>query len=736
MRTLLCTLLLPALAAPAFSQGLRAGPQVAGIGDSVGLSATDTGLVGGAASYEARFDARGVTFVPVLGTRAPVEQSLRFEARSITRGGVEVPLAADVPHAEGLLAVYERAPGIRERYEVRREGIAQSFVIDRPLPGSGDVIVRGRIAGTFALAPERDASGALTFRGAYGDLCIGALTGIDADGRQCAGELRLSGDELALVLPAAFADTASWPLVLDPLIGVPFDVDASTWQDIEPDVAWDASASRYLVVWKRVFSATSSAVRGQRLLLTGALDGSTIFFGSASGVIAGRPQVADANHGSRFVVAWVQQTTTQDEARAQACDPLTGALSSALLLGTGTSGTMSDADVGGEVLKNPYKQALVVWDHNGVGIEGCKLDVEATGDPVLVKTFLVVADTNFPLITRNNLPRISRTAGGASGYYAVAFLRNTLLADFDARVALLDRDGNVAFPSILVHDTPESEVAVDVDGGYVSTTVDFVVATLTDTGANDTLRATPVRLINNVWAAGTPITLSTAVNSTDCAVGWRPGKSFVAWKENGISDTVRVQGFDQATCLSCEGPITIRISDNGGTTVGLCMGASGGNYEVEDGLLVWNDDVPGGSIDQNIVAMRLDALPNTGSVQNLGGGCGAAGTVAAPWPPVIGNGFFSVQLVNADPASTVALLNLNGASATFPCGTCQILPFFVTVPLPVANGNSAQGLPLPCDPALSGGVLDVQWTVVTPSSTPCTLPAISFSDILRITIGS
>jgi hypothetical protein len=731
------SLALAALAGASFAQSdPGAPPRIQVVTESVGLARTDTGWIGGAQSYEARFDARGVTFVPALGRGAPREQSLRFEALSVARGSTRIALAAAEPVADGMTAVYARAPGIEERYEVRRDGLLQSFVFAAPLAGDGDLVVRGRLSGAVAGAPQRAADGSHAFHGAAGGVCLGTVTGIDAVGRSTAGDVRIDGEDIELSLPASFVRDAAWPLVLDPLISAAFTVDGSTNDDAQPDVAWDASTAHYLVVWRRTFSAASSAVRGQRLDGAGALIGGTVFFGS-SGLVTSGPRVADANHGSRFAVSWVQQQFAQDDLYVQVCTPTTGALSTAVRGATDALDALTDVDIGGELLKNPYKQVMVVWDRAGQGIEGATFDVDATGDPMLTATFGIAADIfGFSF---NSKPSISRTAGGNAGAYAVAWLRKPLLGDSDPYVTLVGRDGTLLTSSTRLFDTTDSEIAVDVDGGGLAG-ADYVVAAITDTSTFEIARAVSVRW-NGSLTVGAPVTLSTSAAGSAPAVGWRPGKAYVAWEDNAIlSHSVRLIGLDAATCITCEGSTFVGpqpLSTTPTTSVGLCMAASGGNYEDSRGLVVWNNESPGPSTEQDVLARTLDAFGTGSLVQNVGGGCGLAGTQAAPWPAALGNGYFTLQVTGADPQSTIALLNLNAVQGKIPCGPCQILPFLVTVPVPVTAGGAGFILPLPCDPGLAGGVLETQWTVITPSGSQCVLvPGVSFSNILRITLGS
>ncbi|HKX46962.1 MAG TPA: hypothetical protein VJP77_09695, partial [Planctomycetota bacterium] len=550
-----------------------------------------------------------------------------------------------------------------------------------------------------------------------------------------AGAVRVAGGALELVLPGAFVDGARYPLVLDPLIGTELAAGAGTFDDAEPDAAFDASTSRYLVVWKRRFSATSGAVRGQRLLTDGTLDGGTLFFASSGDV--SRPQVADANHASRFAVAWSQSLAAGDEVRVQACDPTTGALSQALVVADGDAGTLSTPDVGGEVLKNPYKQVLVVWDRAGSGIQGAKVELDVTGDPVLLTTFGVAADV--ALFSQNDAPAISRTAGH-SGLYAVAYLRRAPLIGGvrQVRVALVDRDGGLHQPGVDVTASTTDELPPDIDGGGFADARWVVVNAVDQAAASHALIATPLQLLPAGLVAGPSETLSTACESERAAVAWHPGKTYVAWEQDGLFfDNLVLRGLDPATCGTCESEAGVAILPAGTTTLGLVMASSGGNYDYSRGLLVWNEESPdAASTEQDVVGHLLDAFGANSTVQDLGGACGAPGVASAPFPPAIGNGFFQVLLTGASPAAPFAILNVAAPQVPFACGACAWVPFASTSVQPVVAGAAGRILPVPCDPTLVGGQVDVQWTVVTPLDAPCAaFPGVSVSNRLRLTVG-
>jgi hypothetical protein len=742
LRTTLCLslfgLLCPAVSGQA-STSLEALAPPSSIGSSLGLQPVEDGLIGGAASYEARFDDQGFTFVASLGRQAPFEHSLRLEAVSIEQGGVRRALVADEPEARGLTAVYERGFGVREEAEVRQDGLEHSFVVAGPLADGGDLCLVLALEGELAHLGVRLASGAHSFRSPYGGVDVGALTVLDAAGRSVKSDVRLEDGSLVLSAPAAFLAEATWPVTLDPLIGSGFAIDGSTtWDDGKPDVSWDASWSQYLVVWRREFSATSHGIRGQRLNQLGAPIGGTVFFSSGTGTMSA-PRVADANFASRFVVVWQQEVGSLfgdiSQVVAQAFDPGIASLSGTVVLDSAGPGDLSSPDVGGEVLKSPYRQAVVVWDREGTGIRGAKLDVDVSGTPALLSVFGIAADvTGFSVVSS---PTITRNAGNA-GVYAVVYLRTSplILGDSDVHGVLLDRDGAIIGASAKLYESVEDELPPDVDGGS-SATAEFVAAFVSD-GTNDRLLAVPFKLGTAANIEVQPWQVLSEIASKDVL----PIVAFDYWKvlvgyglPGPFSSELMVVGLDPHTCLTCEDPYSVS-NDFGLGSMAIAPIASGGNYENTEALAVFSFDDSVLSAQGDILGQRLDFAAHSGTAQDIGGGCGLGGNALAQGTPDIGNGSFALEVGGADPLATLTILNIGLPTGALACGPCQWVPFLLDFPLPMTAGAAAAVVGIPCDTNLVGAVVDAQWTVISPSSSPCVLyPSVSLSNRLRITVG-
>lgn len=291
----------PELGAPPSASVMRTAHGAALVGDE---------LHGAGPDYKIHFRRGGFELTPALGRAAPRNFPLSFELESIERGGVLVyaPGAPAAPElgADGLVR-YAHPFGIEERYEIRAGGVEQSFHFAEPLPGSGELVVRGRLAGDLAATLGEHAELAFAVPG-LGGVRFGAVTGIDAAGLTAAGSLRYDGRALELVLPAELVDAAAYPLVLDPLIGTWFVIPGAAVNDeSDPDVAYDAGNSLYLVAWHREYSATDYDIHAQRVSTSGASVGGIILIENAAETFAINPTVANVRFSRRFLVAWQQE---------------------------------------------------------------------------------------------------------------------------------------------------------------------------------------------------------------------------------------------------------------------------------------------------------------------------------------------------------------------------------------------------------------------------------------------
>ena len=326
---------------------------------SAAVVAQDGELWGCGDAYKLRFDATHVEFVPALPA-APHNHPLRYELAALGRGGEWVPVGpGDRVHT--ATSVHYSRPGVVERYDVRPEGVEQSYVFDRLPAGGGDLVVRGKVSTALRVEPFGD--GLRCELPGVGGFTIGGVTGIDAAGNRAAGTMQYADGVLDYRLPAAFVESARLPIVLDPLLGGIFNVAVSTTTDDgDPDVAYDSGNNVYLVVFERVFSATDHDIHCQRVSAAGALVGSRIFLDNSSGTYDYQPSVANSNAADRFVVVWTRLTSPNYDVRGNSVNAADGTFPGTQVVVAGSADIEYWPDVGGEAT-TADDDVLVVWSN-------------------------------------------------------------------------------------------------------------------------------------------------------------------------------------------------------------------------------------------------------------------------------------------------------------------------------------------------------------------------------------
>lgn len=171
------------------------------------------------ADYKVSFH-DGATFVPYLGGDYPVTQTFAWRTTSVTVGEHELatrerPLGRQVDDTR-----YEYdLGGVVEAYEVRLDGLEQTFVV-RQLLATGDLVVRGTVRTALHAEPLADRHAAVAFVDDAGAriLDYGAATAVDGAGRRCAMTTRYERGAFELRLDGAWLQQATLPVTVDPIV--------------------------------------------------------------------------------------------------------------------------------------------------------------------------------------------------------------------------------------------------------------------------------------------------------------------------------------------------------------------------------------------------------------------------------------------------------------------------------------------------------------------------------------
>jgi hypothetical protein len=710
----------------------------ASLATAVGVERVDGKAVAFGTAFKAAFDGGGVMFTPALGHQAPHNMPLRFTLQSVRRGNHALleAQAGVAPEAQlaGNRVTYDRG-AIDEHYDVRPAGIEQSFTFANALAGDGDLVVRGQIDTELACRANTDGSLSYLLAG-VGGVHYGTVTGIDADGRKVRGELRRDGNAIELVLPDAFVDAASFPLVLDPLLSTEFLVPGGANSD--PDIAYDATNDVYLAAFQNVFSAVDTDVLAQRLDgSTGAVIGATIqveFFTSA----VGRVRVASVNSTNQFLVVW--QTAPGPwgpwDVSCRRVDAATGT-TSAIVAVAATTENEIDPCVSGEASSSADNEALVVW-RDSTGIRGSQVTVAAAADPVVVGA-VALGGGLF-----SQAPAISKS-GGTVGRHVITWHEVGLLTDSEVWAMCVDRNlGILAAPAVMTANTV-NDTNPSVDGNGTS----FMLAWQ----RSEVAPRSDVRMMRINYSAGslvtivadTPLEADAGQDEATPDVCYLGQKFAIVLREEVLALTLGddiVLWVVDASCERCGVRSQLDGLNAGGAdyeNTPRCVGhyAGSGSTASDEGIAVFTESLDTPPFSGVVIAQRFEAVGPGGAIVNLGGGCGVLGlqdTIGGGF--AVGNTGFTFRGSGIPPIS-LTFLSLAVPAPLAPCGTCVLVSPLVLefVPNP-GTGTVTYTFAVPCNPIFVGFQMDTQWAAFGTVASPCpVLSGVSASNILRSTLA-
>jgi hypothetical protein len=198
---------------------------------------------------------RSIAFFPLRG-EAGENTPVRWTTRSITIGGealVRDGSEARAEHGDWRYVLHHGA--VDEIYDVRREGLEQSFVIHAKPAQPGDLVIEGELETTLvpeAQAPEHDAI-ELSLADGTPLVNYGKALAIDATGRTTPMLSSVVGRSIRLQLDGAWIAEASFPLTVDPLISS--NIIATDPRVVRSvDLATDDENHMFFVARERIFA--------------------------------------------------------------------------------------------------------------------------------------------------------------------------------------------------------------------------------------------------------------------------------------------------------------------------------------------------------------------------------------------------------------------------------------------------------------------------------------------------
>ena len=725
-------------------------PKTQGLRDSVEFRQQGPDLLAAGWDYAARFDAAGMQFVPALGATVPVEQRLRLRPVAVLRGE-SVVLDATVQHvtptaAPNRLVQYQRSAGMTEQFEATPRGVQLSWRFDAQPAGSGDLVVRYRVETNLGAEAVQTES-PIRFRHAgVGGVDIGAVTGIDATGKSVAGRIQLAGDVLELALPESFVASAAYPLLLDPLVGSQFAAQTGTFNDSAPDVAYDLTNDLYLVAFRRVFSATSMAVRAQRIAADGTLVGG--FLTIASGVQLQNPSVANVRASATFLVAWAQAPSVWEphDIFCTAVGAATGTLSLPGVVAGDPLVDEAEPDVSGDGEAGTTAMVAYTARNNGIRIAAVSQPAASPTVPTVLITTVATAATGA------SAPALSKSPSGSA--VRVLVWRNVIPGTTSLRARAVTAGATLLGTELVVAQTAVfggislgDPGAGDVDGDGTRFLVAYEYEEFgSSTGSRDIYCRGLTWNGTDLARVGTSATAvgQTTTDQYDPAVAWCRYKFLVTFADQFLNLTnnydVRAVEVD-ASCTNCGTPMLLSglnttLLRNTEIQPAVASTASGG-ATTDLALLVFSefDDAP--PFESSLVAQRYKALGAGGAVTTVGSGCGTAMVIESNGQPfAAGNTDFAINLRNA-PAGSLPFLLLGFPGGETVCGTCVYTnPVSATFVFPT-GGTISYPYNLPCTTAAFVGItVQAQWAVLSTPQSPCPLvTGMSFTPRLNLTLG-
>lgn len=685
-------------------------------------------------AFKARLDREGMEFTPALGERAPRSMPLRYAFDTASRGetvlaraGGEDPVAGS---ADGPEVEYRRG-AIVERFDVSSAGIEVSYVFPTRPEGSGDLVVRGRIATDLDRPADGVSDEGLTFSlPGFGGVKIGGVTGLDANGDSVPGSLRLEGDVLEMTLPSAFVDAATYPLVLDPLIGT--DITIRDVQNVgAPVAAYDVTEDLFLVAWELRISGDDIDVVARRMLPDGSAYGGILFLATTA-LIERRPTISNVNARNRFVVAWERSGSVfgpyQIEARSVAAINGLQAAKTILVDAPGFGRHPCLANEAGLV----HNGTLLAWTAPNAGIRLARVNVATDGTLSMPNPPTVVSPNQF-----DSEPTMSN--GGTSGRHVVLYEREItsvhvygVIADRNATI--LTTTFPIANHALLDQHSP----TVDGDGD------DWLVLHQVEESAGSAdsdIIATKVNWGGGLWGVLAPVVVAgtPGVDERTPAIGWCGRKYLAAWSEEagpGVIDyDIKVRALSPDNCQSCG--ITQSVSASSPVlSLEPVIATQRSAGSVGDlALVVYSLADLAPPFASEVHGHLYEALGPGGTVQHVqrgcvgGGDCDVTGSFALA-------GSVNVTLNQADVTASVAALHFGTpASAIIPCGGCPVMTPFLAVPAPIAGGSALVNLPLNCDVGMVGQTLRFQYVVANTSTLTCLNLPVALSSIVEATVG-
>lgn len=213
--------------------------------------------------YKARITAGGLLFHALPGPELPL-QPVALALQQVQVAGIALPLRTSKQPDDGNRCGLDHG-GVHEHFDLRPEGVEQSFHF-ASLPSRGELVVRIAVTTALAAMPQ---DGGVRFGEGPQAVHYGSATVLDAAGRRLALPSEWVDGGLQITVPASFVESASLPLVVDPLVSSPatWVLGTGTGTNLNvagPDLAFSPVTDSWLLVWQVQVASNDHDVYARR----------------------------------------------------------------------------------------------------------------------------------------------------------------------------------------------------------------------------------------------------------------------------------------------------------------------------------------------------------------------------------------------------------------------------------------------------------------------------------------
>ena len=473
----------------------------------VHTAADDLGLAYGVwaagTDYKVSFH-DGMTFVPYLGVDYPMTQSLHWQTKSARIGEVDLLGASQSDRVTTPWRCEYHFAGVVEAYDVRAEGLEQTFVVDQ-LPAAGDLVIRGAVTSALRADQAAPRHQSLTFVDAEGRSLVqyGNAFVFDAAGRRAEITTGYADGEVTLTVPGSWLANATLPVTVDPMLTRVQLISwgAATFGQVEAiDIARDdvATTSNVMVVYSRAASATDNDL-WIRLCNDDFSNVSLVFSDITTSWSTDQASCAFVGGTTKWVTAFRRFFPTLTPTLSQLRAHVRASGDTSLLTGYSslvppTNGNDWRPDVGGVEGFSTGNNALIVFqreDNAGGNFANTNL---SEVDAVLLDTTSTNGTFGSPFTIKpstihdNERPSVNQVAEGGASFSWVCvyqrFIDGATNEDWDLNGARINQSGGIAtgtWISDLATVTPSlhqlGPVVEGQDGRYAVTFTTLDVAT-------------------------------------------------------------------------------------------------------------------------------------------------------------------------------------------------------------------------------------------------------------------